>query len=164
MDYTAIILLSLILSGCSEKDQAKDQTYELRISNVSSASRESVNKTIRQIDLFTKGDRVVRIDRGQDGHSQASVSVDSSTGRFPGTVQILLTAKLTSEGGSSVFEKESEIKTNSGGAGGPSSATVNPDLKLSDLASFTIKPGNYAYCEEVLLGTVEGDKWVLTVK
>jgi hypothetical protein len=165
--YT-IILLSLTLFGCSEKDQANDhavsQTYELRISKTSKSNTENTNGIIHHVDLFTEGDRTVRVDRGQDGHTQVSVSGGSSGGSIPGTVQIILTAKLKSDGGSSIFEKQSEMRTKSGGAGGPSSGTVDPNLKFSDLASFVVKPGKYAYGEEVLLGTVEGDKWILTVK
>ena len=157
----SVVLVSLIGSGCSDKEQAKNQSFELCFSSQSVDSGKGI---ILHVDLFTEGDRTVRVDRGGDGYSQVGVSDDRDTGSTVGTAQIILTAKLKSEGNTVLFEKESEIKTNSGRGRGLSSGTVDPDLKLSDLASFVVKPGNYTYGEEILLGTVEGDKWILTVK
>ena len=157
----SVILVSLIASGCTENKPVNDHTFQLNVSRQSVVSSKSITL---HIDLFTEGERTVLVDRGQDRRTQADTSSSSNAGRIPGTAQIVLTAKLKSEGGSSVFEKESEIRSNSASGGGSSSGTVNPNMKLSDLASFVVESGEYTYGEEVLLGTVEGDQWILTVK
>ena len=165
-----LVLVILLGSGCAEKEEVTcaekaevaDDTFQLDVTRRSAVSLESMSL---RIDLFTEGGRTVSVKRGEDRHNQARARRSSSNvGGIPGAAQIILTAELKSEGGSSILEKECEIRTDFSRGGGSSSGIVDPNSPLSDLASFAVKSGRYGYGEEILLGTVEGDKWILTVK
>jgi len=161
------ILMCILVYGCSKREQTGGQTYEVRISNESQLSHEgsdSSSEIVRQIELFTEGDRTAHINKGLGSHTRVSVREGRGTGTLPGTARIILIAKLKSENGSQLFQREAKILTHSGSAGGPFSHTVDSGVELSDLATFAIESGDYVYGEDVLLGTFEGQNWVLTVK
>lgn len=153
------ILLSLLLSGCSEDKEAKSLIYQLHASN---ENAESLSGSTLLVDLFMKGDRIVHVERGR---AKVRVNVpDNDDGeRIPGDAQVVLSVSPISDGDSSSTSKRIEIKTNSGNAVSGGSPAVDPSLRLREPVAFSIESGEYSYGEEVVLGSLDGEEWILTV-
>ena len=158
-----ILVLVLFTWGCEKKqDQIPVDSFQLLVENII----DSDTLIVKQVTLTAHGKRRVSILKGQD-RQQGDMSPDPETGLI--AVKMVFAADLSKSEASSgnILRMSANFlyKGNNRGIGYPGEeAPVKTASKLDEVMTLKINSGIYPLSEDLILGTVRGEKLILRVK